>query len=150
MVIVSNKVKNASWSEINRSESAAPINDGIFMPYIFHKGGASGYIVFFNSDVKSAAAIRKNFQGSILKNNSKVQSFRVNKELVFMAVNTKGKFIIDKNLKVYVSRPCLIMLKNNKIHVSDPSHVGGLLHLFINGKEYKKLLPENGTTVVIN
>jgi hypothetical protein len=41
------------------------------------------------------------------------------------------------------------MLKNNLIHVSDPSHTGGVIQMSINGKEFEKELPAKGFTVVI-
>lgn len=147
-VIVSNQTKNASWSEINRSESGAQIQDMVFMPYILHKGGASGYMVSYNEDVNSATAIHKNFHGRILKNDVNVQSFRLNDDLVFVAAYQKGKYKLDKNLRVEISKPCLIMLKNNIVYVSDPSHTGGVIQMSINGREFKKDLPANGFTVV--
>jgi chondroitin AC lyase len=148
-VIVSNQIKNASWSEINRSESAALINDGVFMPYILHKGGSSGYMVSFNKDVKSAASFHKNFHGSILRNNINVQSFRISDDLVFVAVYQKGKYKLDKDLQVEVSKPCLIMLKDNILHVSDPSHTGGSFRISVNGKKFTKELPSSGSSLII-
>ncbi|MGZ5246665.1 MAG: polysaccharide lyase family 8 super-sandwich domain-containing protein, partial [Flavitalea sp.] len=148
-VVVSNINTQTAWTAINRSESSAAISDSVFLPYLIHRGGSSGYMVSFAPDAKTATSIHKNFHGSILKNDPEVQGFRANENLVFVAVHQKGSYLLDKNLKLAVNRPCLIMVKDNKLYVSDPSHSGGMIELTLNGKQFKKELPGNGLTVVL-
>lgn len=62
------------------------------------------------------------------------------------AFNT-GTNIRCKNHVLKADRPCLVLLKNDILHASDPRHLGGPLQLTIAERAYNIILPTDGTAV---
>jgi hypothetical protein len=144
------KNKTASWSEINKSESSEIVKDKIFMPLIIHSPAntASGYVVAFASTPQQAEVIANNPSWKILRNDSLCQAVAFDKKTV-MAAFYKAEKTRLSNLFISVNKPCLILVSEGAIYISDPNHTGGTFSITINKRTFSVTLPPDGTTLKI-
>jgi len=144
------KNKTASWSEINKSENSEIVKDKIFMPLMIHSPAntASGYVVAFASTPQQAEVIANNPSWKILRNDSICQAVAFDKKTV-MAAFYKAEKTRLSNLFISVNKPCLILVSEGAIYISDPSHTGGAFSITINKSVYSVTLPPDGTTLKI-
>lgn len=138
------------WTSINRSQPNNLIKGKVFMASILHgkDESSSGYIVSYAKTPKQAAEIAKRPSWKVLFNDENCQSVTFAKGPVLAAFYTAASRKLNK-YAVSVSQPCLILIQNNKLFISDPSHKGGRFFLKINGFDYIKNVPADGTSVQI-
>ena len=144
------KSKTGRWSEINKSESSEIVKDKIFMPVIIHPAGnqSSGYVVAFASTPQQAARIAKNPSWKILQNDSVCQAVLFNKKSLMVALYKAQKTRLS-NFLISANKPCLILITERGIFISDPSHSGGIFSVSINKRNFSVCLPSDGTTLKI-
>ncbi len=144
--------KTGSWSEINKSESSEIIKDKIFMPLIIHTSAkqASGYVVAYASTPKQAQMIAKNPSWKILRNDSVCQAVSFDKKTVMAAFYKAEKAKLSSNISISVDKPCLILITESEVYISDPSHTGGKFSVKINKSNFFVCLPSDGTTFKIH
>ncbi|MGZ3837476.1 MAG: polysaccharide lyase family 8 super-sandwich domain-containing protein [Flavisolibacter sp.] len=137
------------WSDINHSESSALLQDKIFMPLMIHKQKASGFVVAYAPSTAKAAAIANHPSWNVLRNDTVCQAVLFQDGTGMAALYRPGMASIA-SFNISVSRPCLILWKDQKILASDPSHKGGELHLDFNHHCYTTVLPTDGTSVPLS
>jgi hypothetical protein len=120
------------------------------MPLIIHSPAntASGYVVAFASTPQQAEVIANNPSWKILRNDSNCQAVAFDKKTV-MAAFYKAEKTRLSNLFISVNKPCLMLVSESGIYISDPSHTGGAFSITINKNVYSVTLPTDGTTLKI-
>ena len=141
---------NASWYEINHSESTAMISDKIFKVSLLHHANNSAYAVAYASTQQEAANIANHPTWKILSNTDSCQAIQFNDGTIMVAMYEEGVVKFSDKFSISTSRPCLILWKSNRIFVSDPQHQGGSLELIINNIRHNIVLPADGTTIEVS
>lgn len=141
---------HGNWYSINRGYSTEPIMERVFMPFIEHHPHerAYAYVVASASDIKTKEAIAKQ-PFSIITNNEKSQSVMINDGSVAATFYQPGE-IYFKGAKISVDRPCQLLIRRNRLYVSDPTHQGGSLTVKYDSKYYQIDFLSNGTTTSID
>ena len=141
---------SGSWFEINNSYSDTKITEKVFMPYINHYRGfeSSGYIVAYAKNKRVARKIATKNKPEVLANDSLKQVIAFDKKKYFCAFYNASGFQA-KGINLSVDRPCLLMLQDGFVYVSDALHKGGLLSIIYNNKILKTELTPDGTTLTI-
>lgn len=142
---------SGTWYDINHSFSNDKVMDSVFMPSIVHAktDQKSGYTVFFTQKKRKVKKITRNQPFVILQNDKDIQSISIAKNILLAAFYNKGQINFKKEMLV-VEKPCLVLMKNNALYVSDPTHKGISLNLQFNNKNYNVSLPVDGSTVKIS
>jgi chondroitin AC lyase len=143
--------RTGRWSDINKSESTEIVTDKVFMPLLIHSqdNKASGYVVAYASTPEQAESIAKNPSWKILRNDSVCQAVSFDRKTVMAAFYEAGKSKLSSNLSISVDKPCLILITESAVYISDPGHTGGLFSLKINKSNFFVCLPSDGTTLKI-
>ena len=144
--------KKARWSDINKSEPSALIDDKIFLPAIIHssRNNATGYVVAYAPNAGQAEIIANDPNWDILRNDSICQAVSFEKHTIMAAFHHAAKIKLTRDMKISVDKPCLLLVSGNKIYISDPLHKGGCISGKINGRKFSVCLPADGTTVLIS
>jgi hypothetical protein len=121
------------------------------MPLLIHSqdNKASGYVVAYASTPEQAESIAKNPSWKILRNDSVCQAVSFDRKTVMAAFYEAGKSKLSSNLSISVDKPCLILITESAVYISDPGHTGGLFSLKINKSNFFVCLPSDGTTLKI-
>ena len=139
--------KTGVWSDINLAESTAPVNEKIFMPVMQHnlKKEGTGYAFVSCSTVRQAKKIARKPRWEVLRNDSHCQAVAFKDGTVMAAFFSPGQLIIEGD-SFEIDKPCLVMISNNQLHVSDPTHTGGMVNILWKGESWEALLNEEGFT----
>ena len=139
------------WSDINHSESNNLLKDKVFMPVIIHsaKFPATGYVVAYAPTPQKAEEITKKPIWKILRNDSICQAVRFEKSTIMAAIYIPGKINLSSESIITINKPCLLLLTDGKIYISDPSHKGGEFSLSINNDHFSVCLPADGNSVLM-
>jgi chondroitin AC lyase len=136
-----------SWQTINKSETNEVIKEKVFIPVLVHKNlsreQSFGYILANCKSSIEANRLSKSPGFKIIRNDTICQSVLFeNGE--FMASFFQSASINYKNIKMSVDRPCLIIIKNHNLYISDPLHKGGSLGITLGHKTYSIILNSQG------
>lgn len=136
-----------NWYSINASEPDSLITDSVFMPVMLHNKGINhtGYVLAYCKTPKDAAAIYQNPDWAILQNDKNCQAVQFEDGTIMAAFFDPGQ-LKTKKLSMKVDKPCLILISRHHLHISDPSHQGGMLTISLNNKRMKVNMPADGTT----
>ncbi|MEO8110484.1 MAG: polysaccharide lyase family 8 super-sandwich domain-containing protein [Ginsengibacter sp.] len=140
-----------TWRDINHSEPDTLLKDRVFMPVIVHSADqrSSGYAVAYAATPQQAEEIAEKPAWKILRNDSICQVISFENSSLMAAVYRPGKIILSPAEIISVDRPCLLLIDNKKIFISDPAHEGGLFSGIINNLQFSVLLPNDGKTILI-
>jgi chondroitin AC lyase len=138
---------DASWYDINHSQSPTVVHDKVFMISLLHRASSSGYVVAYASSPEEAANIATHRSWKVLRNDRVCQAVQFNDGTLMTAMYKEGAIKISSTISVRVSRPCLLLVKGMKIFVSDPNHKGGSFSVAINGIQYGGDITADGTTM---
>ncbi len=144
--------KKARWTDINKSEPSALIDDKIFLPSIIHSPGksATGYVVAYAPNAQQGNDIANDRNWDVLHNDSICQAVSFDKHTIMVAFYQAAKLKLTRGLKISVDKPCLLMISGDKIYISDPAHNGGCFSGKINDRKFSVCLPADGSTVLID
>jgi chondroitin AC lyase len=138
-----------TWTSINASGSSKPVTEKIFMPVIRHQfseGTSSvAYVLAACETVAQVKALSQKPKWKILRNDTSCQAVSFADGTVMASFFTAGSLAINKN-KLTTDRPCLLVIKKDSLHISDPSQAGGQVTIGLNGNTYKLQLPGHGFT----
>ncbi|WP_240755330.1 polysaccharide lyase family 8 super-sandwich domain-containing protein [Pedobacter sp. SYP-B3415] len=138
---------SGSWSQVNSSERTDTITDQIFRPVIYHKASSfSGYVICFADTPADAAALAKSSPWK-LHNTADCQAVTFEDGTVMSAFFAGGSLKLPHKT-LSVNRPCLLIIQNNNLFVSDPTHTGGPVVIKYNQKIFNITLPGDGTTAM--
>jgi chondroitin AC lyase len=142
-----------SWKAINASETDTIVTEKVFMPVMQHQmleNGATGYVLAACKNPKDAARLAAKPQWKVLRNDKEVQAVVFNDGTLMAAFYQEGKFQLpDKNRLISVDQPCLVLMSNRKIWLSNPARSPLKVKLGVNGQHKIVELPEDGSSVEV-
>ena len=118
---VSEREASGSWQSINQSLPATPVKDSVFMPVVYHRGGAisSGYVITA-CPPGEAGALVKNPLWKVLRNDTTCQAVRFADGVTLCAFWRPGVLKAGHGKKLQADKPCLMLLSGDKVYVSHP------------------------------
>jgi len=118
---VSEREASGSWQSINQSLPATPVKDSVFMPVVYHRGGAisSGYVITA-CPPGEAGALVKNPLWKVLRNDTTCQAVRFADGVTLCAFWRPGVLKAGHGKKLQADKPCLMLLSADKVYVSHP------------------------------
>lgn len=141
------KVKGR-WSSVNASESDSLVTDSVFMPVMVHNGvnnNSTGYVLAYCEKPKDAQLISQTPDWKILRNDKICQAVQFKDGTGMIAFFEAGQLKTRLGL-VKVNRPCLLLIADHYLYVSDPSQSGGPIKINLNDKMIEVNLPKEDTT----
>lgn len=139
-----------TWFSINASESDSLITDSVFMPVVLQNENvhniSTGYVLAYCKDARDAMRISEKPKWKILQNDKDCQAVRFKDGAVMAAFFSTGKLKINNKNTLAVDRPCLMLLDNRALYVSNPNHQEETINIHINNQLVKIELNEGGTT----
>jgi chondroitin AC lyase len=144
------KKTTGNWRSINSTQVDKTVTENIFLTSIDHghlvEEGYGGYVVAHAASVKKAQAIASEPAWAILSNGPKVQAVRFNDGTVMAAFFVPG---MEEHIKINleVSQPCIVLIENNKMYVTDLAFTGRKIRIRWNNLVYNvTTLPHGATT----
>lgn len=142
-----------SWQNINKSETNELIKEKIFMPLLLSKDlsveRSFGYILAQCKNSKDAKRISKKPGFKIIRNDTTCQSVLFEDGELMVGFFQQSS-VRNKNIKLSVDKPCLILLKNNMLYASDPLQKGGIVNITWGTKTYAVVLDKNGLSTSLS
>lgn len=142
---------SGTWASVNASIIRDTVTEKIFKPLMLHnkmdQEQSAGYALALCETPKQAKKLVKKPTWEVLRNDKACQAVQFEDDAVMAAFFSPGTLEMGKKETLRVSRPCLILIENDKLHVSDPSHKGGTIEIDWKGKTHKVELPKTGFTV---
>jgi chondroitin AC lyase len=126
------------------------VHEKIFMPVMLHdpvKDSATGYVMALCPTPAAAMQLYNKPKWKVLRNDEQCQAVTFKDGTTMAAFYTAGKLEISKHVLLQTDQPCLLLLKDNKVYASDPSHKGITAQLSVNGKTFSLSLPSDGVSV---
>lgn len=144
--------KTGNWNSINAAEGGDRLRDRIFKPVMYHHVGKSAwaYVVALRESPEAAEQLAENPKWEILSNNENCQAVRFTDGTTMIAFYAPADLALDSGEHISADRPCLAILKENDLYLSDPSQSGSSLKLEISGRSLQVDLPPDGTTEQVN
>lgn len=147
------QLKNVSgnWSSINASADPTQVHEKVFTPVMLHNlssQNAAGYVTALCKSPKQAEKLSKKPSWKVLRNDRDCQAVQF-KDGLTMAAFYSGTKLESKKIAIQTDQPCLIMLKDDTIYASDPTHKGINTTITINDKQFSIDLPKDGFTMVL-
>lgn len=137
-----------TWASINSAQSDKLITDSVFMPVMLHSkddNNTTGYVLAYCKRPNEAMRISRNPNWEILKNDKVCQAVKFKDGTVMAAFFDAGQLKTKKDL-IKVDKPCLVLIADDHLYISDPSHQGGMVEIRLNNKRMKVDMPVDGTT----
>lgn len=137
----------AKWSDINASESNEPVHEKVFMPVLLHndmaKENSFAYLVTYSKTAAAAKGIAKRPGCKIIRNDSLCQAIMFKDGTKMIAFFEPGSVKIKKD-HLSVDKACLVLIRNNKMYVSDPQQNNSSVVVQLNNKKFDVQLPAKG------
>lgn len=136
------------WTTINAGESDATVQDKIFMPVLntgLSKAQSFGYVTAYSKTSAEAKKIAKRPGFKILRNDSVCQAVSFSPKTLMTAFFEPSTVVFNKQ-KLSVDKPCLVLIRDGKMYVSDPQQFNSPVTIQLNGKTFHVQLPNNGFT----
>ena len=139
-----------TWKSINTSQPAQPVTDKVFKPVMVHPinksvAKSTGYLL---ASCKSPQLLKK-LAGKptwkILSNDKYCQAVSFQDGTLAVAFFSAGTLKI-RNSELTSDKPCLLLISNDRIYVSDPNHNGGVIKIRCKDKVLDIEVPKDGTT----
>jgi chondroitin AC lyase len=138
---------SARWSDINTSESNETVRDRVFMPFLLHnnlsKERSFAYLVTNAKTSVAAKRITKHSDCKIIRNDSLCQAVVFKDGTMMIAFFEPGSVKIKKD-HLSVDKACLVLIRDNKIYVSDPQQDNSSVVVQLNNKKFDVKLPAKG------
>ena len=110
---------------------------------------STGYAIALCKTPEQAQILAENRPWKIIRNNKDYQAILFNDNVMMLAFYSPGKIKITSQSIIKADKPCLIMIKEKKLYVSDPSHKGITVSIIFNDQTFSVKLPKDGTTKTI-
>lgn len=139
----------ANWKTINVSQPDKTFSEKIFMPVLHHEGNngqSAGYAMMYCPAPEQAAKLASKPGWRVLRNSKDCQAVLFD-DGTMMASIFNAHTLSDQSFYLEVDKPCLVMVSNNKMYVSDPLHKGGTVRVKWNNTVRNIDVPADGTTV---
>lgn len=140
------------WSSINASETDSVITDSVFMPVMRYNAHANhyatGYVLAYCETPGDAMNIYQDPDWKILQNDKNCQAVKFGDGTIMVAFFNAGS-LKTKDILMQVDKPCLVLMVDDAIYVSDPAHQGGIVHISLDHKMMEINMAADGTTTEI-
>lgn len=140
----------ANWKSINVSQPDKNFSERIFMPVLHHEENngilSAGYAMMFCPAPEQASKLAAKPGWSVLRNSKDCQAVLFD-DGTMMASFFNAHTLPYRSFDLGVDRPCLVMVSNNKMYVSDPLHKGGTVRVKWNNTVRNIEVPADGSTV---
>lgn len=138
-----------SWTRINLNESADKISEEIFLPVLQHTlGSVPQSAAYYFTSARNKRSWRKAARSPgvrILQNDSLVQAVAFPDNTRMYSFFEAG-IQSDADSRVETDKPCVLMIRNGMLYVSDPLQTGEMVTITINGRDYACQLSKEGFT----
>jgi chondroitin AC lyase len=151
------KTATGNWKSIDRSQNSNAVTEKIFHAMIDHghvtdSYRLGGYVVAHAPSAQQADSIAGTDDWHVLKNDAACQAVRFKSDRTIMMVFFSPAKIV--NLKIdkidfEVNKPCLVLIEDGKLFVSDLAYSGGPVQITWNGRAFNAVMPPNGATVEV-
>lgn len=142
-----------SWKSVNTSQPGEPVTEKIFMPVLEHgrtlRGKNTGYAMAYVASPRQAMKIAARPSWKIERNDKDCQAVSF-QDGTLMAAFFMPAALKNKAHDIEVDKPCLVLLRDNKLFVTDPQHSGATITIKWNGKVTEVTLPLQGETEEVN
>lgn len=139
-----------SWKSINDGLSPEPVTAPVFLATLEHgvspSAQNSGFIIA-SCSVPQAEKLFQIPSWRVLRNDSQAQAVKFNDGTLMAAFFQPGEVVAEGQSLVRVDKPCILILQQDRLAVTDPTHQGGELNLRAGGKLLKMNLPGGGAIV---
>jgi chondroitin AC lyase len=139
-----------NWKTINVSQLDKTISERIFMPVLNHEESlqeqSAGYVLAYCPTPKQAAKLADKPNWRVLRNSKDCQAVLFD-DGTLMASFFNAHKLSYQAFDLEADRPCLILISNNKMYVSDPLHKGGAVRVHWKNTVRNIDLPADGATV---
>lgn len=137
----------AKWTSINLSESDEPLKEKTFLPLLVHKGLSKpqsfGYVTAFAKTPAEAERLVRKSKVTIIRNDSLCQAVSFPDGTAMFAFFGPASVEFQKS-RLSVDKPCLLLLKNDRLFASDPLQANASVNIQLNNKRLQVQLPEHG------
>ena len=144
------KTVTGSWQEINVSETKVPVTERIFTPVLHHVNlenpQSTGYVLIACKTPDEASTVAANPNWKVLKNEKECQAVLFNDGTLMAAFYSAGRLRTKTTNELYVDKPCLVLIKDGKIYMSNPACKAIRVNITLNSKTGSFKLPEDGST----
>lgn len=141
-----------SWKSINTSESDSLVVDSVFIPELAHgenpKNLSTAYMLTNLPSAPEVDKLRNDPPFTILRNDKICQAVKFADGVVMAAFFSASDLTINKDDKIKVNKPCLLLVSKNEIYISDPTHRGGEIEVQMDKDKLNIQVPTDGTTAV--
>jgi chondroitin AC lyase len=138
-----------SWKSINVSQPDIPVTEKIFMPVLDHDGGlqeqSAGYVLAPAPSPVHAEKIAVRPDWKILQNDNECQAVLFNDGTI-MAAFFSPSALKNKHYQLAVDKPCLVLIRDKKMFISNPLHSEATINIKWNEKTTDVTVPPDGTT----
>jgi chondroitin AC lyase len=146
------KSTSGQWKSINSSQSEKIVTESVFIPSLDHghllQGQAGGYVLAPAPSPQHANAVASTPEWTILRNDNNCQALLFNDGTVAVSFLTTAPLEHTK-VNLEVDKPCLILISNNRMFISDPTFKGGAVRVRRNNLVWNVNLPANGGTLEV-
>ena len=139
-----------TWASINHSQSSKPITEKVFKPVIVHhivnsRSESTGYVLASCKTPQHVRKLAANPEWNVLSNDKNCQAVSFKDKTLAVAFFTAGSLKI-KNAELIADKPCLMLISRDKLYVSDPNHIGGMIKIRWKNKVLDIDVPKDGAT----
>jgi len=139
--------KTGSWTSINLSEKTGEVESGIFMPQLIHRNGEStGYAAAYCETPKEARRLWRRPPWKALRNDKDCQAAMFSDGVLMAAFYAPSSVDLGKGGVVHVDQPCLLIMKDGKLFVSNPAWGEIEATITWNNRKFKVKMPGDGRT----
>ena len=111
-----------TWRSINASETDSLVTEKVFNPVLKHQPHTStGYVMVSGKSLIEIKEMANKPSWTILRNDKDCQAVIFNDGTVMVSFFSPCKLAIG-NHTLSATHPCLVLIKQNKIYVSNPAH----------------------------
>ncbi len=140
-----------SWRKISESESPDEVRDRRFMPVIRHGRESLGYILAYAPDAGAAESIARQLPAEILRNDDVAQAVRFSDGTIMAAFYKPSVIRGQKADLISVDRPCILLVREDRVTVSEPAHQGGSVAISLRASAPRTIsLPPGGRSVSLD
>lgn len=147
---------SGNWLRAYPEFSNRPVTKDVFSIWIDHgknpKSESYNYVIYPDAKASEMNEKIKKSKSKILSNTKTVQAIQ-NKNEILAVFYKEGKLKVNKKTTIEVDTPCLLILTEKQIYVSDPVHTSIEINIKINKQKYLIVLPkakEKGMQTIIN
>jgi chondroitin AC lyase len=137
-----------SWHAINLNYADVPVTESMFLPVLEHgrelRNQTSGFLIATAPTAADAEMIFSRPSWQVLRNDSKVQAVAFADGTVMAVFSEAGAVTLSSGLELKVTAPCLVLLENDGLRASDPTHGGRKIGVILGDKSYSVECPRDG------